>query len=104
MPFHLELLSLKQPGSESETDQTEDRGAYEWSGRDREHLVMNLTARYIRDDRRRELRRLRHDPVESLDCECLPFLRQRRLDAGVTGQHDAEEEDAVGGHDRDRCR
>ena len=42
--------------------------------------------------------------VEAPDGHGLPFLRQRGFDARVTGQHQAEEEDAVGGHDRDRGR
>ncbi len=66
------------------------RDAYDWR------------AQEARLNRLAQFRRLRDDPVECIDQPGLPFFRYRRSDPLVSGQHDGEEEQPVGGHDRHR--
>src|SRR5262245_55362812 len=98
--FMSELLSSEQPGRKNETDDSKDAGRQERRpGQLLCEFFRGLPAGDERHDRRAQLRRLRHDPVERVDHPGLPFLGDRGGDALVSHQHHGEEEQAVGAHD-----
>src|SRR5438105_684883 len=103
--FISKLLSLEAPGCESKTNDSECGSAQKRSGRERRSQTLrSLIAGYEGDHRLSQFRRLRKDPVQSIDEPGLPLLRYRGRNPGVTDQHQCEEEKAVRRHDRHRCR
>ena len=100
-----ELLSLEAPGCESKTNDSERGSRQEGSERERRReLLGSLLAGDVRDHGLSQFRRLRKDPVQSVDQPGLPLFRHRGGNPFMTDEHQCEEEKAIRRHDRHRRR
>src|SRR6266542_2873668 len=98
--FMSEVLSGKEPAGESQGGQTEHgrRAVYREEVRYRDPV--ECARRDELNRRAPELGRLREDPVEAVDELRRPFSRHGRGDLLVRGEQGRQEEDGVGGHER----